>query len=74
MYISTVHTAVEHAYMHTLLGIKRLCTHANFALFVLRVLPLLKLIVEKAFAIHQKSAKTTKLFSHIAFVVFGMHN
>ena len=35
---------------------------------------LLEAFVEKTFAIHRKSMKTTKLFSRVAFVIYGMFN
>ena len=42
-----------------------------FASSVLKVLPLLKALIAKSFAIHQKFAKTAKFFSCVAFVVYG---
>ena len=44
----------------------------GFTSSVLKVLPLLKAFVEKTFVIHQKSAKTVKLFSHVASVIYGI--
>ena len=44
----------------------------GFASSVLKVLPLLKAFVENTFTVHQNSEKTTKVFSHVAFVVYGM--
>ena len=43
----------------------------GFALSALKVLPLLEAFVGKTFAIHQKSTKTVKPFSRVAFVVYG---
>ena len=42
-----------------------------FASSVLEILPLLKAFAGKTFAIHQKSAKITKIFSGVAFVVYS---
>ena len=39
---------------------------------VLKVLPLLTAFVGKTFAAHQNSVKTAKLFSRVAFVVYGI--
>ena len=50
-------------------------TFAVFAPSVLKVLPLLQAFVGKTFTIHQKLAKTVKLFSHVVFVIYGrQHN
>ena len=43
-----------------------------FSLSVWKGLPLVKVIVEKTFAIHRKSAKTMKFFSYVAFVVYNI--
>ena len=43
----------------------------SFHGFVLKVLPLLKVFIEKTFVAYQKFAKTAKLFSRIAFVAYG---
>ena len=45
---------------------------AVFASSVLKVLPLLKVFIGRTFTIHQKSAKTTKLFFQVVFVVYDM--
>ena len=46
----------------------------GFASSVLKVLPLLKPIIGKIFVDHGKSAKTTKLFSLVAFMVYSYSN
>ena len=44
----------------------------GFDSFVLKVLPLLKVFVGETFTVHQKSVKTAKLFSCVAFVFKGV--
>ena len=46
-------------------------TCAAFASFILKVPLLLKAFVGKPFAIHRKSAKTTKVFFSVALVIYG---
>ena len=45
-------------------------TCAAFAAFVLKVLK--KRFISKTITIHQKSAKTAKFFSHLAYVIYGI--
>ena len=46
----------------------------GFVSSVLKVQPLLKAFTRKTFVIHQKSVRTPKLFSQVAFVVYGSGN
>ena len=45
----------------------------NFCVYILPFKMILIKVVGKTFVVCRKSMKTVKVFSHIAFIVYGMH-